>query len=739
MCLHVGITCPLRPVECPDCHEMQQSNLLASHRKECSKRFVACLNAWTGCREQIRYDYLETHLYLRCQTRLVNCRLACGAKVKFCQRVDHEQNHCIKRLIKCWQCNEDVMAQDITYHLHNTCLYRLIRCTVGCGQMIEAHELEHHEQEVCRSFCKWNCGQKIGPPEVLQLHELTECLLRKKPCPYKCGGDEYMTAGYCEEHMIHHCPNTPMICPNQCGAGKILRKDIPKHIDPIYGDCSERYVRCPSNYVGWKVMVKNHGTIKSTSNDVSASSDEPKSGIVLKYKRFPNSSEIQSADDNFPPAIAWDGVDKLYVRFGDGQRWINFWKNSIVLCEKVTGDKLSSKYVFNEKFDCGSILSGDLNHHLYHECKHRSVYIGAKVPLTAAQIEQQIAREAEEALVKASESIVLNDSQQSIELEVVSQNLDSVSVISDDSADQSLSSLPGSPRKLKKKEKKFKKRENSLFMNTDMSDISYCVEIRPQKMEQCCDNDGSGAPDHICAQTTFIGQEAAAKSRVKMASLRNEVNDFLIAPPEAITCQNCSAEIPPDKMEWHLARDCGHVLSRCGYGCGKQMIRRELPKHMEEECDKRNVKCLKCSKELWAEEMESHLANDCPERIVPCRLGCSEDSILSKDLDNHIMNSCVNRMITCLCGEKVMFKEWPEHDVADCVKKLGQCPQGCGERIPRDEMAEHMEKTCKNKHVWLLRPVKCPIGKCLFGIFFLFFFFLLKTPLCRMWEAHEVY
>jgi hypothetical protein len=159
---------------------------------------ITCIICMFRCREQVRYDYLETHLYLRCQTRLVNCRLACGSKVPFNLRVGHEESHCMNRHIECWQCKEQVMSKDITSHLHNTCSYRLILCSIGCGLMIEAHELEHHENEICRNYCKWNCGVKYGPLQARQLHELLQCSLREKRCGYGCSMDKYMSAGYVE-------------------------------------------------------------------------------------------------------------------------------------------------------------------------------------------------------------------------------------------------------------------------------------------------------------------------------------------------------------------------------------------------------------------------------------------------------------------------------------------------------------------------------------------------------------
>jgi hypothetical protein len=92
----------------------------------------------------------------------------------------------------------------------------------------------------------------------------------------------------------------------------LLRKDIRRHVDPINGNCCERFVRCPSNFVGWRVLVEDR--FRSQQNPVA------QYGIVLKYQRFRDVAEDDIAmkllaEDNFPPAIKWDGVDRLYIRF----------------------------------------------------------------------------------------------------------------------------------------------------------------------------------------------------------------------------------------------------------------------------------------------------------------------------------------------------------------------------------------------------------------------------------------
>jgi hypothetical protein len=218
-------------------------------------------------------------------------------------------------------------------------------------------------------------------------------------------------------------------------------------------------------------------------------------------------------------------IDYIYV-FEDGQRWVNFWKNAIIPVEKVMGDRISTAFKFNEKFDCGFIVAGDLNHHLYEECRHRNVYIGAKVPPTASEVERQLAREAEEAMQLESESQFsikpLNSSTLSGGLSGQSDKADGEDAL----PIQSIDSAEVSSMATKKK-KKFKKRINSVFANKNTNDISYCVEINPKKMSKLCDSLDLGA---VASENDFIGQQTAAHNSIGMAYTRQDINDFLQAP-----------------------------------------------------------------------------------------------------------------------------------------------------------------------------------------------------------------
>ena len=69
---HIKEDCPHRAVECPECRNILYSKDIKEHRKDiCPKRLVGCPNAWQGCTEIVKFDFLEKHLTMKCELRLV--------------------------------------------------------------------------------------------------------------------------------------------------------------------------------------------------------------------------------------------------------------------------------------------------------------------------------------------------------------------------------------------------------------------------------------------------------------------------------------------------------------------------------------------------------------------------------------------------------------------------------------------------------------------------------------------
>lgn len=351
--LHVRSDCSCRPMVCESCHEVHPYHSFDHHKKQmCVKRKIACPNAWLGCRQYSSADYVDTHANLRCPYRLSYCRLQCNSRIPLIFRENHESNHCKKRLIQCFQCLQYMRSEIIPRHIKDSCTHRKVKCTVGCHGTFNIQDIENHERYECIQVCKWEgCGEMIGPRERRQYHELYTCLRRKVKCRNENCTVSNLIALNLANHESTYCAYASAKCPNMCGR-EVLRSSISQHIDSWYGDCPERFVRCPSNLLGWRVLVQG------------------REGIVLKYERRDFTSESDGTGKLYSP----DGVDMLYIRFSNSQEWVPYWTKDIFplkLQKKTNSGSIP--------FDCGWIPYSQLNSHLHDNCGHRLVLLGGDV------------------------------------------------------------------------------------------------------------------------------------------------------------------------------------------------------------------------------------------------------------------------------------------------------------------------------------------------------------------------
>ena len=97
--------------------------------------------------------------------------------------------------------------------------------------------------------------------------------------------------------------------------------------------------------------------------------------------------------------------------------------------------------------------------------------------------------------------------------------------------------------------------------------------------------------------------------------------------------------------------------------------------------------------------LEEHVAT-CKFTLLPCPKECKDDSekikqFMRKDLDKHLKEDCPNRDRSCEhCGEKVPYSSLDEHDTT-CPKKLLPCPNGCGSTMERQHVSEHVATECE--------------------------------------------
>ncbi len=79
-----------------------------------------------GCPEFVVFDQLDAHLHLKCRLRKMTCRLGCGVSLFVRDMEDHEKVHCNLRNIICDVCDEVVVSNKISDHLHNHCPQRVL-------------------------------------------------------------------------------------------------------------------------------------------------------------------------------------------------------------------------------------------------------------------------------------------------------------------------------------------------------------------------------------------------------------------------------------------------------------------------------------------------------------------------------------------------------------------------------------------------------------------------------------
>ncbi len=499
-----------------------------------------------------------------------------------------------------------------------------------------------------------------------------------------------------------------MRCPNGCG-DRVQRKNLEKHLDSWHGTCNARLVRCPSNLVGFKVLVvyakddaagmaaaqkagveaeeaeeaearlalTTGGAAAAAAADVplcgvvgtwkdgvdvgalalvdasagvdgvlsdadsapapakvkigarrtknddgtvtdSTSGEAPKPkkaktasdaieangdiGIVLRYSRdiLPEPSRtgtyvcvyaclsvsllcvLLTLTHTKPLSFSFslslsrthtvstlDGVDRLYVKFDNRHEWLDYWSQevSIIPLKKVQGSAAASGHRHAE-MKCQWIPFGQLNSHLNFDCSFRSVWLAGNSDRLVVGQNDAFHREDPNTPPKAKPLLLLANG------ETAPPRVDALKEVD--------TRLVG----------------NKLVVMPELTgDTAF--------------------------QGTFRGQQAQFVDSIKVATLRNEYDEFLVAPSTTTRCDFCALQFAHDKVERHQKYDCGKVLVRCKLGCGARLPRNELDEHAQKDCLKRPLTCEACGQEgLWVDEIQDHNENLCPVRVYVCMCMC---------------------------------------------------------------------------------------------------------------------
>ena len=157
---------------------------------------------------------------------------------------------------------------------------------------------------------------------------------------------------------------------------------------------------------------------------------------------------------------------------------------------------------------------------------------------------------------------------------------------------------------------------------------------------------------------------------------------------------------------------------RCPKGCGEMIERQRLSSHLKDICGKREIECRLCHVMCWADELEEHQRFSCSEREVVCKCGLS---FTAKDQEAHFKTDCDNRILLCSCGvsvsyfwiqkqvqvEQVQASLMRDHALTSCELEEDYCTAGCGVKVIRKDMNNHLQIECKKQFESVSSFVSC--------------------------------
>ncbi|XP_068674158.1 TNF receptor-associated factor 6-like [Montipora foliosa] len=106
----------------------------------------------------------------------------------------------------------------------------------------------------------------------------------------------------------------------------------------------------------------------------------------------------------------------------------------------------------------------------------------------------------------------------------------------------------------------------------------------------------------------------------------------------------CPWKGPLSKLEDHM-EECEFVDMDCPKNCGKKFKKKDLKKHLEEECPNRTIPCDYCTEEVLWTSMENHYQT-CPQYPSLCEF-CGKEDIPRNKMKEHIEKDCPRAEIKC--------------------------------------------------------------------------------------------
>ena len=218
-------------VLCKYCKEVISESVLTVHYEECQSCPVPCPNL---CGAKPSRKNLKKHVKKCCRDATFSVKEPENSKKPLKQALLHN-SPCPKDFVKCPNgCDAFIPQEAIKEHCF-VCTKQLFKCRHGCNTFVPREELPIHYSQCAKVKIKCPNGCEVLREELPE-HNL-QC--PKTTCPNGC----ILFREELPEHDLQ-CPKALVTCPNGC---KVLREELPVHVL----QCPKALVTCPN---GCKIL-----------------------------------------------------------------------------------------------------------------------------------------------------------------------------------------------------------------------------------------------------------------------------------------------------------------------------------------------------------------------------------------------------------------------------------------------------------------------------------------------------
>jgi len=362
----------------------------------CVKRMVSCPRLHLGCRVRIPFEKVAMHMKLRCEKRLVTCRLGCGAKLHHDKRSHHEEALCRERMTDCrLDCGAWIPFSKEAAHGF-VCPHRIVECHNECGQTMRECDRKHHESVDCIYVpkpCPLGCGDTISPPSKLRLHMKAVCPLRVVKCDRPCG-IQGMLAKDKKHHMSTTCPLRPVECNIGCGKEMPLSEQSAHEVKGEQGVCVKRLVRCHHGSSSHLLVCAGSATYLELVQIKRRNGSRCVGALSRKRTSEPQSRTTTWRHTSIPCEI----TPQASYGLGVYVTWISWRTQSMVRAQpnvcRVAGTQLTPSTALSgttvPHYECGAMPWDARDNHMKNECPFRPVPCrlgcGQTVPARQVQV-----------------------------------------------------------------------------------------------------------------------------------------------------------------------------------------------------------------------------------------------------------------------------------------------------------------------------------------------------------------